>query len=291
MYWECGEIICSEDGSEHRIPFPTITDREPLQQWVRLVVGYARCSLTRPTDRLPALSGLATKFAEVIKADYMAGMWAEDLLYQLLWKRDKTWPRAPEVLEYIAPTWSWASAQGGVTFTVSGHTCPRSKEKTDLAKVVSHDLKRASLDPFGALTGGWLTISAPLIALSLQLRVDVQKSTWLKSWNGAGHDCFYRMSFMLNYEHGIRVSLDREQGNKEPLFALFLLRRRSWDGSNDYWKHEGLTLARSGSIKDSYRRAGMFSSGIEESGPEPMFGLDNPDVGMRYLERKTVTLV
>lgn len=92
--------------------------QDPYFYWSRIVDAYSRCYLTRPEDKLAALSGLASQLQQMTKDDYYAGLWSKDLAGQLLWtivgcvQADGTASRRPE--PYRAPTWSWASVDGVV---------------------------------------------------------------------------------------------------------------------------------------------------------------------------------
>jgi len=50
----------------------------------------------------------------LVKSDYLAGLWRQQLAYQLLWEvRGVQWlVRRGQPNEYIAPSWSWASVVG-----------------------------------------------------------------------------------------------------------------------------------------------------------------------------------
>ena len=78
--------------------------------WAKLVWQYTRCKLTKPNDKLVALSGLAQRIKEETGFRYHAGLWEQTILYDLCWFRSRRpEPRPPE---YRAPSWSWASAEG-----------------------------------------------------------------------------------------------------------------------------------------------------------------------------------
>jgi hypothetical protein len=82
---------------------------------------YPRLKLTRPSDRFPALAGLARRFYEMTGPkpglSYLAGFFAikeSDLLKELLWMVTRPGPRSPstytrKIRESGAPSWSWAS--------------------------------------------------------------------------------------------------------------------------------------------------------------------------------------
>lgn len=52
--------------------------------WRYLVRAHSRGHLTRPLDKLPALSGLAKVYRRHLQDDYLAGLWRGDLLRGLL---------------------------------------------------------------------------------------------------------------------------------------------------------------------------------------------------------------
>ena len=91
---------------------------EKLVDWYHLIEIYTACGLTRPSDKLEAVSGLANAFARsegYNERDYYAGIWADGLASNLLWHVAD--PRkSKRQTEYRGPSWSWASVDGGVVF-------------------------------------------------------------------------------------------------------------------------------------------------------------------------------
>lgn len=55
------------------------------QVWNDVLQLYAKCSLTKPSDKLVAISGLAKDFALAIGDEYLAGLWRRNLVNGLLW--------------------------------------------------------------------------------------------------------------------------------------------------------------------------------------------------------------
>lgn len=53
-----------------------------------LVEEYTKKQLTYPKDRLPALAGLAKLYSESLNEAYLAGLWENHLIYQMLWRRN-----------------------------------------------------------------------------------------------------------------------------------------------------------------------------------------------------------
>ncbi|KAF2233286.1 HET-domain-containing protein, partial [Viridothelium virens] len=89
---------------------------ECFAYWEELITTYSRMKLTHATDRLPALSGLASDFQGVIGARYLAGVWENDIVRELAWRiLSNEMVKPPAILssDYIAPSWSWAAASRG----------------------------------------------------------------------------------------------------------------------------------------------------------------------------------
>jgi hypothetical protein len=140
VYWECPEVIASEQfptglpdyvweaGNYIKLKPPTAKPRLDFEReqelrhvWCSLVETYSDCHLTRPSDKMIALAGLAGQFRDMTGDTYLAGLWKADLHKQLCWKYshdvycpdDKQRNRS-RTLSYYAPTWSWASFDGPV---------------------------------------------------------------------------------------------------------------------------------------------------------------------------------
>jgi len=67
-----------------------ITDLDPTHpehpptQWHNLVRVYTHRKLTEPTDRIPAITGIASRFGRILRDDYCAGLWKSNLVKELL---------------------------------------------------------------------------------------------------------------------------------------------------------------------------------------------------------------
>lgn len=143
--------------------------RSLYKSWKRdLVQEYSYRKLTKPEDRLPALSGIARFFQATLREEagdqetklpqYLAGMWRDDLLEQLLWiaKQPTT---ANHV--YVAPTWSWASINGPIDFRSHAdfnETYGRLPYQYE-ANILKAVCIPATSDSFGRLSGGYLEIN------------------------------------------------------------------------------------------------------------------------------------
>jgi hypothetical protein len=79
--------------------------------WYEIVDRYSIRVLTRENDRLIAIAGIATFIERSTRRRFIAGVWEETLMLNLLWNIKST--HQPRPLS-SAPTWSWASVGTGV---------------------------------------------------------------------------------------------------------------------------------------------------------------------------------
>lgn len=118
MYFECEHGITGEEGPTGQDRFCSLTDdldrcKEVLdaktkRKWSGLVKEYGHRELTRPTDRLPAISGLAKLFQQIQGGpEYVAGLWSDDLISGLTWGSCNTSDNKKPFTAYVGPSWSW----------------------------------------------------------------------------------------------------------------------------------------------------------------------------------------
>jgi hypothetical protein len=69
--------------------------------------------LTFDTDKLPAISGIASVFMNLLEDKYVDGLWENDIYQGLLWYATGVITKASSSR---APSWSWASIDGSVNF-------------------------------------------------------------------------------------------------------------------------------------------------------------------------------
>ncbi|KAH6977872.1 heterokaryon incompatibility protein-domain-containing protein [Fusarium venenatum] len=138
-------------------------------QWRKLIDLYGRLILTKDTDRLPALSGLAKLCQSHGTGKYLAGIWENDLMVSLVWytRLDKPVRRWPE---YMAPSWSPFSA--GYMKRYDGLIeagywyCQDEDYHKKVAEQKAHILEAqcipAGSDPTGAVKDGYLILRGPM---------------------------------------------------------------------------------------------------------------------------------
>jgi hypothetical protein len=127
--------------------------------WTEKASHYSSRILTYPTDKLPAIAGVARFVAEAVNDQYIAGLWRKDLTRGLLWVK-RTNKRHVKVLPepYIAPTWSWAASDVDIYF-------PRAALK-DLIPEFEVESIRVDVDgenPYGKVRGAELVVTSSII--------------------------------------------------------------------------------------------------------------------------------
>jgi len=178
LYWECQHCILAENGlhvASSHMPSTNIRslvhhqrslpqdERSHYQlslSWYQHLIQsqYSRSRLTKRSDKLVALSGLARAFAaRKPSRRYMAGLWENDLHMGLRWYRPKEGKKA-EI--YQAPSWSWASQDGQVTYT---HNSGDSEYDMQI-RFIAYNVQLAGQDAFGGIENASLMVEARLLA-------------------------------------------------------------------------------------------------------------------------------
>ncbi|RDW57014.1 hypothetical protein BP6252_13932 [Coleophoma cylindrospora] len=139
------------------------------QMWEILVQSYMKKNLTFSSDRMIALSGITKKFQAATKWTYIAGIWQEELPGALLWRfrSDKKFRRP---VEYIAPSWSWASLEGGYPEWIFEKTAGR--DYSPGVQVIEVKCEPKNDDEFGQLSSASLEIFGNVIPIAFECRLE-----------------------------------------------------------------------------------------------------------------------
>ncbi|RYP03311.1 hypothetical protein DL764_005229 [Monosporascus ibericus] len=130
--------------------------------WHEIVDNYTSRHVTKQRDKLLALAGVAEKFHRIIEGGYMAGLWRQTLLRDLLWMKDYS-AYAPRPEKYRAPSWSWAAVDGRVVYSDFDSRLDPDRYKIMECHVLECEVSLVNRNlPFGRLDGGTLTVCSPL---------------------------------------------------------------------------------------------------------------------------------
>jgi len=275
VFWECRHLQASEhlpygghtyekqSSSHSRIKRICYGSRDKDQDdayadWEHLVGVYSYCGLTFETDRLIALSGIASMVHKRTQCEYLEGIWRKTLPISLLWRKWR--PTATETTakalidvdgspKYLAPSWSWASATSSVDwprYTENSWTCATVRRcETSLANPA---------DKFGAVLDGMIELRAPLGTLN---------------WIGT-HDNDYQGRHIIVIQD-IKLSMLTESGKTEVVAQwssipkrrefLFIDREEHLDLHTAYF-----TVIRTQSEATRYRNDGTSDIGYNVQG-------------------------
>jgi hypothetical protein len=154
------------------------------ERWYELVEDFSSRSLSYETDKLPALSGLASTFAESFsQSPYLGGLWRSHMPSSLLWKTtlesepslySAFQPRRP--MSYRAPSWSWASVDSLISYgsqRLSNTGGLRPEEgigsyNNGLFEIVDSEIQLATDGKFGAISAASLQLRGCILPMQFR---------------------------------------------------------------------------------------------------------------------------
>jgi len=159
-----------EEGTQLHDTIQDMTRKDlDTNQWQSLIRIYSKCKLTKFSDRLPALSGLAMKFAKAHET-YIAGHWLENLPAALTW-RGVANADAPTPVS-CSPSWAWSTFPGPVQSDLSldpeaySHTNQQLQmdrhEGLRITSVVNLTVHHTTANKFGEVSYGEIQLMARL---------------------------------------------------------------------------------------------------------------------------------
>ncbi|KAF8851400.1 hypothetical protein BDZ45DRAFT_150284 [Acephala macrosclerotiorum] len=177
MYWECYESKACESYPDGVPSFVgLLPEKKPLEEteldgvggstlvqgWRSILHTYTSCKLTKPEDKLIAISGVVKILQKSTEDEYFAGLWGQHLATDLLWGRSfrQSTCLVPAKV-YRAPSWSWASVDGIIE---AGYEV--TKEKISIV-ILDVSIQAAGDDLTGAVTNGRIKLSGPLTTVHI----------------------------------------------------------------------------------------------------------------------------
>lgn len=228
--------------------------------WMRLIRQYTLRGLTYVTDRLSAVSSLASLLAKKTGSPYISGLWASDL-HGLAWFRDipesrfvsdaKGWTDE----KATAPTWSWTHTRESITYRYNDEV--RVKSDKD-AFLVNYDVTLRGTDPFGPIKSGQITINAltqpvQCIDSSEELQqaqqfVDIYLDHNGRSGSHVGTGCFDQDVVLNNLRYrctAVRVAertyMSKRAGDCRIIYFILVQPDHEQDG---LWRRVGVGMTR-----------------------------------------------
>ncbi|KAJ4267702.1 hypothetical protein NW762_003816 [Fusarium torreyae] len=151
------------------------SDQTQRQVWHTLLQDFMSRALTFESDRLVAFAGIAAlyqSYADIPTNSYLAGIWRQALLQDLLWAITDGRKVIPPQ-QYRAPSWSWASvepAQAG-KFLIGNRDLNEDLDELEepwvpTATVLDVSVTAAGSE-FGSASDGYVVLQGPLIEARL----------------------------------------------------------------------------------------------------------------------------
>jgi hypothetical protein len=271
VVWECDECQASETDVTGKLEdfrfsrrtylaVPVALDNSAadricqfLDTWADIVNLYSTGKLSIATDKLVALSGVARYMFEHRQDNgalqYYAGHWSQYFELQLAWSvsSPSTGSRSQT---YIAPSWSWASYNGEVSFP-----SPRPFGDTSLAQLISIETFPQS-DPFGAVSAsswGYVRFRGPLCRATITHleHWDEGRSfgTLRLLWSGVNIECVG-----LSFDEPDEVVALEDSVEQQHSFVIFGISQAYYSGT----LLQGILLQLTGVQRGQYRRIGFF---------------------------------
>jgi len=143
--------------------------------WRGLVARYTTRNLTKRSDTLAALSGIATTMQHSLKDQYIGGIWKGDLIRELVWgvwgvvfhyTECVSFGQLPS--DYRAPSFCWASIDSpGIKFPDVNLRYSQLEHKLE-PKILEVQYSTRRKDPMGDLSSGSLKVHALIFDTSFR---------------------------------------------------------------------------------------------------------------------------
>lgn len=268
MFWECesrqldsesclngfGAYENSKTYAKYTLTISTIAEGHH-KNWYDLLTNYSYLSLSHPTkDKLVALAGVSRFYEKVTGSALRAGISEASLPRSLLWyKPSHIQVRRPS--PYRAPSWSWASTDGPLSFG----PCHKYQLKlTDLTDVLNIWVKPVEKDNhLGQLEDGETTLRGPVVSMEDLKRPEsrrLQPNMALHAfWDEPDSRSKNEVAFALILVAATNVDVGMQKGARAILITP--------SGDDGKWVRAGMLVIWFGT--EGYLRSQEFLSGLE----------------------------
>lgn len=260
------------------VPFNKVKTVEPsilrlYLCWYRIVSDYSLACLTRTTDRLMALAGIASAIEQSRGWTYVAGTWKEFWPLDLLWCF--TTPQERRMASGIhAPSWSWAAKEGRKSFLISvmfNWFSFKSSTVTYMSQVIDYfcppNLSRHCSGSLaqGEKSGMTITLKGPVRRGFVGNDLGKFQPPWER-----------RVELDDRYGlDSVKVRWDEVPEEGKPVLLLLVL---TWEEYELFFQHVGLVLipepnqpVEDGTSAMLYRRVGAWIAHRAETNPQTVF--------------------
>jgi hypothetical protein len=164
-----------------------------LISWYAMVRVYSLRKLTKQSDKVPAISGIAAIVSDKISSSYVAGLWKDTLLFDLQWKTFPLIPKEEHRLlrtsrTYLAPTFSWVSTNSQTEYEHGGRIFwPTLDDVVADTVTINVQITLKGINPFGEVIDGFLILEGPLVAATLSNLESPAMQDFERFWYNVKH--------------------------------------------------------------------------------------------------------
>ncbi|KAH6714385.1 hypothetical protein BKA61DRAFT_605165 [Leptodontidium sp. MPI-SDFR-AT-0119] len=195
---DCSCLLVQESG-----------DRPDVQLdifWRSVVEFYSNHKLTFKADRLPALAGIAVAMQNIRHGTYLAGLWSDSLVLDLLWRPSS------DIGTRLSrsPSWSWATIDGPVEYWPFSKDVPATIE----CEIEDFGCVPDGVSMTGRIKSGWIRLKS----LMAECHFLTDESIVLAD----------KGQFLRHQDKFEGVSFTFDTATKGEEFTFYILRMTSW---------------------------------------------------------------
>ncbi|KAI1442724.1 HET-domain-containing protein [Annulohypoxylon stygium] len=284
LFWECYEVNCCETHRE-TLESPTLPSRievghvwkgltghfrhsvgpkndtqQLFKDWDQLLEVYTVCKLTCPKDKLVAVSGIVEDMRRHLtrlgceSTKYLAGIWQQELPKALLWEMAGVDSCRHEL--YHAPSWSWASIDGGIILS-RGSLFPDADILASVLDAWVTPVNRG--DETGEVSDGMITLAGIFIIANLCPLSEFDAAITergVTNFRNHKDDTLLCKTKATGGTYSAVVTFDTQGDDLNQVLCLPIMRRDSNFKGKNGWIVEGLVTTRVGD--KNYQRVGIF---------------------------------
>lgn len=190
-HWDLFRTNSSRSIMRNNVKDGSITKQREL--WYDNLMSMMELEFTYLSDRLPAMAGVVSQFAELFNTRYLAGLWEATFIIDSCWFMDE-FSRRPKELRNI-PSWSWASVTGGIDVTWCQR--PLTDDTVNIfSKVIRIDCVSEGPLYLGRLSKGLVTLKGPSVRATIKVCTNSEpdplpEKLFELSFYGTGDCTFY----------------------------------------------------------------------------------------------------
>jgi Heterokaryon incompatibility protein (HET) len=265
---------------------PTATVEELQIRWYHIVQEYSALELTRPSDKLPAIQGVARHMNAFRKDDCLAGMWRNTLLDDLMWFVDNGGIRHEE----RAPSWSWASMDGEIRFIRGNASKGEAQCEVSVAEYLGRNPDEQA-DSFAAFTTNRYTLVASGQVLPATEMVNLQEllgehfwstpKTWHQSVTTVPGSGSVNFAVKIGSFEPVCYHRDAPPASEITPYDTYTAQSDIYclnlatDSLDNVLKHHIMVLTVVDEIKRTYKRMGLAAlAWIKTREDSPFFGVE-----------------